>query len=275
MLNEQSLAQEIPNNLKRENLVAWCVVPFDAKQRGPEERAEMLAELGLRKLAYDWREKHVPTWEDELKALKRHGIELSAFWCSSSLKPSTHPGNKRILDFLSKHSVQTELWFMLPTGQLDAIQDESERLDKAVAAVRDLAEAAAAFDCQVGLYNHGGWPGKPKNMVAIMEKLNDLENVGIVYNFHHAHEDLEEFPEALEAMKPYLMCLNLNGMTEGGAKIIPLGQGERDVEMLRWVRKAGYEGPIGILDHRSEMDAMKSLQQNLDGLESLWQRLPK
>ena len=31
----------------RTNLVAWCIVPFDAKKRGPEERAEMLSRLGF------------------------------------------------------------------------------------------------------------------------------------------------------------------------------------------------------------------------------------
>jgi hypothetical protein len=32
----------------RENLVAWCIVPFDAKKRGPEERAAMLERMPLR-----------------------------------------------------------------------------------------------------------------------------------------------------------------------------------------------------------------------------------
>ena len=40
----------------RENLVAWCIVPFDARQRGPEARAEMMARLGFKHFAYDWRE---------------------------------------------------------------------------------------------------------------------------------------------------------------------------------------------------------------------------
>src|SRR5688572_24366106 len=40
----------------RENLVAWCIVPFDAKQRGPAERAEMLARIGVTRVAYDWRD---------------------------------------------------------------------------------------------------------------------------------------------------------------------------------------------------------------------------
>ena len=29
-------------NLERKNLVPWCIVPFDAKKRTPEERAKML-----------------------------------------------------------------------------------------------------------------------------------------------------------------------------------------------------------------------------------------
>ena len=32
-----------------DNLVAWCIVPFDARKRSPAERAEMVRRLGLRR----------------------------------------------------------------------------------------------------------------------------------------------------------------------------------------------------------------------------------
>src|SRR6266446_2773413 len=67
------------------NLTAWCVVPFDAKKRGPEERAEMLEELGIKRLAYDYRAEHIPTFDAEMEALKRHGIELVAWWFPTTL----------------------------------------------------------------------------------------------------------------------------------------------------------------------------------------------
>jgi hypothetical protein len=35
-----------------------CIVPFDAKKRSPEERVEMLARLGFKHYAYDWRAEH-------------------------------------------------------------------------------------------------------------------------------------------------------------------------------------------------------------------------
>jgi hypothetical protein len=64
----------------RTNLVAWCIVPFDAKKRGPEERAVMLERLGIKRLAYDWRAEHIPTFDAEMVALKKRGIEFTAFW---------------------------------------------------------------------------------------------------------------------------------------------------------------------------------------------------
>jgi hypothetical protein len=68
-----------------DNLVAWCIVPFDSKKRGPEERAAMLERLGFKHFAYDWRAEHVPTFDAEMDALKRHGIALDAFWAPGEL----------------------------------------------------------------------------------------------------------------------------------------------------------------------------------------------
>src|SRR5690242_2920825 len=47
----------------RDNLVAWCIVPFDSRQRSPEDRADLLKRLGFRRFAYDWRAEHLPTFE--------------------------------------------------------------------------------------------------------------------------------------------------------------------------------------------------------------------
>ena len=50
----------------KSNLAAWCIVPFDAKKRSPEERAEMVAKMGIKKIAYDWRQEHVAEFEREI-----------------------------------------------------------------------------------------------------------------------------------------------------------------------------------------------------------------
>src|SRR6476659_7380389 len=64
----------------RTNLMAWCIVPFDAKKRGPEERAAMLEKLGFKHFAYDYRAEHIPTFDAEIEALKTRGVALDAFW---------------------------------------------------------------------------------------------------------------------------------------------------------------------------------------------------
>ena len=71
---------EVAKVWARDNLVAWCIVPFDAKKRGPAERAAMVAKLGLKRVAYDWRGEHVATFEEEILQYKKHGIEFFAFW---------------------------------------------------------------------------------------------------------------------------------------------------------------------------------------------------
>ena len=245
----------------RENLVAWCIVPFDAKQRSPEERAAMLARLGIKKFAYDWREQHLPMLEREIAALQKHGIELTAFWFPGALNDDA----RFILATLAKHKLTPQLWVSIAANDVES----------AVNAIRPIATEAARIGCTVGLYNHGGWFGEPENQIAIIERLA-MPNVGIVYNQHHGHDHVGRFETLLARMKPHLLCLNLNGMTAGGAKagkkILVVGEGELDRSLLKTIKNNGYRGPIGILNH-TDLDAEQRLKENLDGLERLVPRL--
>ena len=60
------------SSFDRDKLVAWCIVPFDAKKRKPAERVEMLKELGLKRVAYDWRAEHVVEFEEEILQYKKN-----------------------------------------------------------------------------------------------------------------------------------------------------------------------------------------------------------
>lgn len=106
-----SEAQQAPINDKmfaKDNLMAWCIVPFDAGKRSPEQRAAMLKELGIKRFAYDYRAEHVPTFEREIVALKDNGVELSAWWFPMSLNDEA----KMILALCEKHNVHPQLWVM-------------------------------------------------------------------------------------------------------------------------------------------------------------------
>lgn len=252
------------------NLVAWCIVPFDAKKRGPEERAQMLDRLGIKRLAYDWRDEHIPTFDQEVETMQRHGIEITAWWFPGGLNDTAH----KILDCLERHKVKTQLWISMGDPAPQAPQ--AGKVQAAAAAIRPIAEAAAKLGCSVALYNHGGWFGEPENQVAIVEQLQ-MPNVGIVYNFHHGHGHIARFAELLRKMQPHLLAINLNGMVvdgdKAGKKILTLGEGDQELAMLQTLRASGWRGPVGILDHRPETDSEETLRANLAGLEKLRRQL--
>ncbi|PAW91048.1 MAG: hypothetical protein B9S33_00990, partial [Pedosphaera sp. Tous-C6FEB] len=250
----------------RTNLVAWCIVPFDSKKRGPAERAEMVAKLGFTKVAYDWRQEHVAQFEQEILEYQKHKLDYFAFW-------SQHDEAYRLFE---KHRLHPQIWVMMGSP---AAPTNEERVQLAAKNLLSVVERTRKAGCQLTLYNHGGWAGEPENMAAVAKVLREQHgaaHVGVVYNLHHGHDHLDRFPAALKTMLPYLHCLNLNGMVAGGdkkgQKILPLGAGDLDLKLLQIIRDSGYRGPIGIIGHTND-DVEQRLQDNLDGLDWLLPQL--
>lgn len=249
----------------KENLIAWCIVPFDSEKRGPAERTEMLVRLGITKVAYDWRREHVATFEEEILEYQKHKIEFFAFW-------RWHP---TIEPLIRKYGIHPQIWTTIPISEAASqealIQASAEQL-------RSRVEKTKELGLQLGLYNHGKWGGEPENLVAVCQHLRkeyQTDHVGIVYNFHHGHGHIDDFADSLEKMLPYLLCININGMDDavtvarGENKILSIGSGKHEEKMLRTIQASGYEGPIGIIDHRVTMDTEQCLHENIMGLQKL------
>lgn len=257
---------DVPENFKTGNLVAWCIVPFDSAKRGPAQRAAMLERLGLKRCAYDWRQEHVPGFEEEILQYRKHGIEYFAFWGQ----------HEAAFSFFEKYGLKPQVWMTAPSPEAET---QEKKVAAAAAALTPLASKTGAMGCRLGLYNHGGWGGEPANLVAVCERLRSQghDHVGIVYNFHHAHHATATFADDLGKMKPYLLCLNLNGMVDlekGDAagrkqKILPIGTGESEPQMIRAIIESGYAGPIGILGHVNDRDVEEVLQENVEGLKKV------
>ncbi len=262
-----SLFAEIPANFEKDNLVAWCVAHrWDTADRSPAERAAMLADLGVGRLAYNWTKEDGLQFEDEILQCQKHGIEYFAFWNE----------NEEAFKLFEKYGLRPQIWKISPSPKVGS---QEEKVAAAAKRMMPFAKRAKELGSQFGLYNHLNWGGHPENLVAVCRELHRLgyDNVGIVYNFHHSHEEMDRFPEYLHLMKPYLLCLNLNGMAEKDTlikgslenKILPIGSGIYEEAMIQAVLDSGYEGPIGIIDHLPTQDAKKSLRDNLSGLESI------
>jgi hypothetical protein len=247
------------------NLSAWCVVPFDAAKRTPEQRVQMLQRLGFTRFVYDWRAEHLPTFDQEVGLLKKAGITLQGVWFPAGVGKE----GEQLLAVLKTHAVKTELWAMLP--QPDAKLSQDDRVKVTAEVVAKLAKTAGEHGHTVGLYNHGGWTGEPDNLLAV-RKACGAANVGIVYNLHHAHHRLDRFADDLKAMAPHLLSLNLNGMEANGdtkgRKILCVGDGTDDAKLLKIIRESKYAGPIGVIGHTDD-DAEARLADNLNGLACL------
>jgi sugar phosphate isomerase/epimerase len=252
----------------KNNLIAWCIVPFDAAHRGPVERAQMLKRLGITMLAYDWRDSDIPTFDKEVDALKENRIKLQSFWLTSGPDPAAETGVRAVLDLLKRRKVKTEIWYMYrPPAGFDALP-QAEKVAQVAKAVKYLAVETQKLQCKVGIYNHGGWYGEPANELAILKAVG-MPNVGLVYNFHHGHDQIDRFPGFFPEILPHLLAVNINGMKKEGPMIVTVGEGSSELEMLKLVRSSGYKGPIGILNHSTERDAEVGLKGNMAGLQKM------
>jgi sugar phosphate isomerase/epimerase len=144
-----------------------------------------------------------------------------------------------------------------------------QSLKKALNMISFLSKKAQKVNCKIALYNHGGWFGESENQLEIIKRLPQYD-IGIIYNFHHAHKQLENYRSIIKKIYPFLWCVTLNGMKKGGPKIIPIGEGSLEKEMLHFLVKLGYKGPFGVLGHVKEEDVAFTLKKNLKGIQSLF-----
>lgn len=234
----------------------------------------MLQRLGFQSFAYDWRQKDVPTFDAEVDAVTKHGINLVAWWFPQE---ASDPNAKIILEVCKRHGIHPQLWVMGSGSPTTTPEQQRQRVDQEAERIRKIVELAAPYGCPVQLYNHNGWFGQPDNEVAVIERLKQqgVTGVGMIYNFSHGHLDLADFPAIWKRIQPYVVAVNVTGMVINGAdKLIPPSQGDHELEMMRTVQDSGWRGPVGTIAEQGG-DAEVTLGNNLRGLDWLKAELAK
>jgi sugar phosphate isomerase/epimerase len=231
----------------------------------------MLKEMGFDKYAYDWRDRHLDEMGEELKLAQSNGIEVASVWMYITAGNDTigqlSPSNERIFDILSESKVETTIWLGFGDNYFEGLSHQLS-VEKGAEMVKYIYARALEMGCEIALYNHGGWYGDPNNQIEIIKTIG-TDKIGLIYNFHHAHEHIDDFFNLAKNMMPYLSVVNLNGMKKGGPKIMTIGKGDQEKAMIKTLMDLGYEGPWGILGHIEEEDVKKVLSRNLEGLKSL------
>ena len=256
----------------KENLIPWSIVGFDVKERTPKERLVMLERLGYKHYAYGYRPKHIPTMATEWKLAKQKGIEIKAVWLYINLHKdkvgALRPDAEVVFQNLKKTGLKTQIWVGFYPNYFDNLSDE-ESLRQSVDMVSHLSKKANALGCKIALYNHGGWFGKPENQIRIINALPE-EEIGVVFNFHHAHDSLNEYSENIKNLLPYLWSVSLNGMIAEGPKIITIGKGNLEKEMIQQLLDLNYKGTFNILGHVKGGDPEVILEKNFKGLQTIF-----
>ncbi len=257
--------------IDRNDLYPWCIVAFDSLERSPHQRISMLKDLQFDKYAYDGNKTYLDGLELELALAQENQIEVTAVWFWLNAKrDSLHQlsqSNERLLSILEQSEVHPTLWVSF-NNNFFKDQSHETSLKEAIELISMIYEKATKLGSKVALYNHGGWFGDPDHMVEIIRALPEYE-LSIVYNFHHAQEDLTDLPRILKLITPYLSAVNLNGVTVGGPKILAVGAGELERQMVQMLLENGYNGPWGVLGHIKHEDVRIVLERNLEGIRTL------
>jgi len=260
------------SQFKIENLIPWSIVTFDSLERGPVERIAMVKDLGFTQYAFGGREKHIETMEQELILAQKENIKISAVWLYMNPekdKPGQlKPVSEKVFQSLENVGLETQIWVGFAPNYFKDLSQE-DALKKAKEMIAYLSERAEKINCKIALYNHGGWPGNPKNQLEVIKLLPQYE-IGIIYNFHHAHKQLNSYNENIKLILPYLWCVSLNGMKEGGPKILTIGQGDLEKEMIQSLLDLNYQGPFAILGHVKGGDPEIILKENYEGLQEIF-----
>ena len=90
-----------------------------------------------------------------------------------------------------------------------------------------------------------------------------------MYDYEHGRPQMDRFPEFFPRLVPHLSAVILNGMQSDGPPLITIGDGDRDLRMLKVIRESGYRGPIGIINHDENRDAETGLRLNMEGLKKM------
>lgn len=247
----------------------WCIIGFDSVDRTPDQRIAMLKELGFTKYGFNRGKGDLSTMLDEFKLAKANHIEIPSLflWLNAERDRIGRLSsmNEELLTNLNKLDAMPAIWLSFSNNFFEDLSHE-QSIKLSIEMIRYVKTRADDLGCKLALYNHHGWFGNPHHQVEILEALNE-DSITMVYNFHHAHEYVDEFPAIAKKISPYLSYVNLNGVKKEGPQIMTIGEGDHELEMIRQLLKEGYNGPWGILGHIKTEDVKDVLKRNIDGLK--------
>lgn len=247
----------------------------DDKHPTPESQARMLKELGYDGIGTSG----VGGIREMLAALDRYGLKLFTVYVGAWLdgdQPTYDPQLPEAIKLLKGRD--TMIWLYVRSKQRKPSSPAGDA--RAVAIIRELADAAKPSGIRIALYPHTWfWIERVEDAVRVAKKV-DRDNVGVTFNLCHwlKVDDPKTMTARLELARPYLYQVTINGADTDGqgwdTLIQPLDRGSFDTcVLLRALRRLGYKGPIGLQCYGVKGDKYENLRRSMAAWRGLKARL--
>ncbi len=242
----------------------------DERHRSIAEQVAMVKSVGFDGIDHTGCDKLA----EKLYHVTRNGLTLYAIYLDGRIdgdKPAFNPGLQQACAMLRGR--ETKLW--LPLQSIQHAPSSAAGDEAALKVIRQVADMAASAGLEVVLYPHYGfWMERVEDALRLAKKA-ERANVGVTFNLCHWLRvgGGENYAGLWQEIKPYLKLVTLNGADSHGdwkQLIQPLDSGSFDVKkMLKTLREAGYQGPIGLQGYGIGGD----VQQNLSRSITAWRRM--
>jgi len=235
----------------------------------PDEQAKTLAEIGYAGIGYTGTEDLAA----RLAAFEKHGVKVFNLYVHCRVDRDELYTQELVRAIEKLKGTGVDLWL--------TVQGKAEDDTKAVQAVTEISDLAAASDLRVALYPHTGFfVADIADALRITKQVN-RENQGATFNLCHELQAGNEarFNELLDEAAPHLFLVSINGADhEGGwdRLIRPLGDGEFDVySLLKKLHSIGYDQPIGLQCYAVKGDQIVNLKRSLAAWNAYREQLAK
>jgi sugar phosphate isomerase/epimerase len=232
----------------------------------PEQQARTLKDLGYDGISYNYTTpEDLARWQQAFAAvgLKIYGLYVHTYVDTPA------PYDARLPDAIKMlKGTPTVLWI---TVQKPKAPGDHEA--RAVQIVQQVADLAREQGVQVALYGHAGFLVEhARDSARVVAKAN-RPNLGATINLCHEYmsgvgPDIET---AVTAVAPKATRVSINGVDLASKTYITrLDQGDFDlVPYLVRLRRAGYDGPIGLQAYNVPGDTRENLAANI----ATWRRI--
>jgi len=240
--------------------------PFYPFQNGvkfatPEEGARVLKQLGYDGIGSVYG-KDLAT---HLKAYENAGLQVFSIYVGGKLGADGHSYDPVVSEAIaSLKGSKTIVELYVQKGNAESNDEQ------AVAFVREIADQAKASGLRVALYPHTGFYVATAGDALRIAKASGRDNVGVAFNLCHflKVEPQSDVRKTLAEIRPYLWSVSTCGADTDGTSwqqlIRPLDEGSFDqASLLRHLREAGYQGPVGLQCYAIKIDPRENLQRSI------------